>query len=79
MPFRVVASPILTTDDADATRRQADKLGRPGIEAKRGQSNERIMRRGKLRLRFDSLALARQCRRLIRLNCSAGIVVKIYR
>jgi hypothetical protein len=78
MSFKVVAI-IRTIDDADTARRQADKLGRPGIEAKRGQTNQRIMRRGKVRLRFVNLALARKCCRLIRSNCGAGVVVKIYR
>lgn len=39
-------------DLLDLARRQADHLGRVGIEAKRRQTNRRYIRKGYLRFRF---------------------------
>jgi hypothetical protein len=46
-------------DLLDLARRQADHLGRPGILAKKRQTNRRYRRKGYLRLRFPSRRLAR--------------------
>jgi hypothetical protein len=44
----------------------SDQLGRPGICAKRGQSNPVVRKSGTLRLRWKSRVLARRYRRLVR-------------
>lgn len=63
MPKRYIArlscgttnrKPIIIIDQA---RRASDQLGRLGIEAKRGQTNERFERRGSLSLAFPTRRL----------------------
>ncbi|WP_159107320.1 hypothetical protein, partial [Azospirillum sp. B4] len=43
-----------------------DLLGRPGINAKRRQTNERYLAKGRLRLRFPTRTLAKRYQALVR-------------
>ena len=49
----------------DTARRQGDLAGRGGFKSKKGEKNEIIVRRGVLKLRFDHVATALKCQRLI--------------
>jgi hypothetical protein len=49
----------------DTVRRLPDNLGRPGIEAKRGQTNKKIQKQGFLRLQFKKIETAKKAQDLI--------------
>lgn len=46
-------------------RRLADEFGRPGIIAKKGQNNRRVLRKGYLRLVWPTRRLARAFQALV--------------
>lgn len=50
----------------DTARREADRMGRFGIEAKKGQTDARYRKRGCLTFRFPNRVMAQNYRRRIR-------------
>jgi hypothetical protein len=50
----------------DTARREADRMGRFGIEAKRGQTDARYRKRGCLAFRFPNKVMAQSYRKRIR-------------
>ena len=60
-------------------RRLADKLGRPGIEGKRGQTNKRVKRKGYVRIVFPTRRLAKQYQALVAQMWGSSVPTRRFR
>jgi hypothetical protein len=66
-------------DLVDVARRQADHLGRVGIAAKRGQTDEVFIQRGYLAFRFPSVAMRQKFVERVEEHCDPAVSVRLFR